>query len=160
MIHNRDLCDPWLPSTDLGPILGDMQYYYKSPIASIGPKTHRTVRVRPEKIVGCKTAATSPPRRCRKGGAPVATRVRHAMLSPVHAPVCGTLQQRRRVPCAQDVRDAPKRQRLSCPRDVRDDPSTSSTMCAGDMRDNTAMSPASCAAGDRTGAVVARRRFV
>ncbi|KZV42409.1 hypothetical protein F511_33950 [Dorcoceras hygrometricum] len=25
MIDKRELCDPWLPSTDLGPILGDMQ---------------------------------------------------------------------------------------------------------------------------------------
>ncbi|KZV43164.1 hypothetical protein F511_40872 [Dorcoceras hygrometricum] len=65
--RSRELCGPWLPVTDLGPILGVMQYamqsYYKAfrpknlkfqnrtkpgPISHTGPKTPRAARDRPE----------------------------------------------------------------------------------------------------------------
>ncbi|KZV53017.1 stromal cell-derived factor 2-like protein [Dorcoceras hygrometricum] len=43
MIDKREPCDPWLPSTDIGPILGDMQYanailLHKLPLATAGAR--------------------------------------------------------------------------------------------------------------------------
>ncbi|KZV36288.1 hypothetical protein F511_14306 [Dorcoceras hygrometricum] len=139
MIDERELCDPWLPSTDLGPILGPKNPRIEKPPLHLRPGT--TARAVPRRRHACSIGVARRARPGAHGGRPPARPAR-AGGAAVWARPCAT--------CAHCYLQAGATPAGLCVQRVRDRRATTAAPCARDARTYPAIAAAICARRERT----------